>query len=83
MRDAMQKLHNAIMDIQYQKEDIFKHMTESEKHCYKLGHKDARHAAAELSVKYDCIIDMLINKLQGISNDLHKVSYLSSGNNSF
>lgn len=46
-------LHNQIMNIscEYQGK-IFK-WAESEQLAYKLGHRDARHAAAELSLPYE------------------------------
>lgn len=31
--------------------------------CYKLGHRDARHAAAELALKYDGLIEKLFDAL--------------------
>lgn len=48
-------LHNQIMNIPTvigTYNDLF---------CYKLGHRDARHAAAELALKYDALIEDLEN----------------------
>ena len=46
-------LHNQIMNIQT------RIGTYNDEFCYKLGHRDARHAAAELAMKYDALIDDL------------------------
>lgn len=61
-------LHNQIMNIQTDRMDPYIR-NES---AYKLGHRDARHAAAELALKYDALIENLkfwfspeeINKLK-------------------
>lgn len=50
-------LHNEIMNIQDDPEQhLFRH---SHALAYKTGHRDARHAAAELSQKYDHLIEEL------------------------
>lgn len=58
-------LHNEIMNIQ---ERIG---TYNDEYCYKLGHRDARHAAAELSLKAESRIEELENALQEL--------YIASG----
>ncbi|QYW06655.1 hypothetical protein uav_124 [Pseudomonas phage UAVern] len=50
-------LHNAIMNIPVNNLTL-----RAEAGCprdYKLGHRDARHAAAELSLKYDALLEEL------------------------
>lgn len=39
--------------------------------AYKLGHRDARHAAAELSLKADARIEELEEALRGLLNEAH------------
>lgn len=42
---------------------------------YKMGHRDARHAAAELSLKYERYIELLENHLEDVDDllfDLRK-----------
>lgn len=46
-------LHNEIMNIQA------RIGTYNDEYCYKLGHQDARHAAAELSLKAEARIEEL------------------------
>lgn len=58
-------LHNEIMNIPTDKLDWDVSVKESR--SYKEGHRDARHAAAELSLKYDLYIDMLEDLIQDSS----------------
>ncbi len=52
-------LHNEIMNIPAVKfEATPKHYGEYDL-VYKLGHRDARHAAAEMSLKYEKLIDIM------------------------
>lgn len=48
-------LHNEIINISFSQSDIA--WTESEKLAAKMGHRDARHAAAELAIRADAVID--------------------------
>ena len=50
-------LHNEIMNIPTIKG------TYADEYCYKLGHRDARHAAAELSLKAEVYIEILEDHL--------------------
>lgn len=52
-------LHNQIMNIQVDKEVIDCLDAKEAKAAYKVGHRDARHAAAELSLKYERYIEKL------------------------
>lgn len=52
-------LHSEIMNIQG-KYDQFE---------YKIGHRDARHAAAELSLKYEALIEKLLDALEARNAD--------------
>lgn len=60
------RLHNDIMNIQVGTiiYDLFDHKA----HAYKCGHRDARHAAAEMSLKYEALIERLFDAL--CNNDL-------------
>jgi len=49
-------LHNEIMSIQ---SDPVKYVYEQQQNAYNSGHRDARHAAAELALKADAEIDRL------------------------
>lgn len=52
------KLHNDIMNIpSLMSRDTF--INQSEYMCYISGHRDARHAAAELSLKYQSYVEHL------------------------
>lgn len=61
-------LHNEIMNIQIKATDGGRNseMGDHGEKCYKLGHRDARHAAAELSLKYERYIE----KLEGLAGEL-------------
>ena len=52
----MSNLHNEIMNLQIKQYD---EMTSPSTLSYKLGHRDARHSAAELSLKYQSYIEDL------------------------
>ena len=54
-------LHNEIMNIQIKATDGGRNseMGDHGEKCYKIGHRDARHAAAELSLKYEHLIEEL------------------------
>lgn len=40
--------------------------------AYKLGHRDARHAAADMAIKHDSAIEFLLRKLEELSGDLDR-----------
>ena len=70
-------LHNEIINIQIP-DEVRDHCTHKDApnglqsaFAYKLGHRDARHAAAELSLKAQARIEELEQALQGV--------YLDSG----
>lgn len=50
-------LHNEIMNIQVG--TVVYDLFDSKVQAYKCGHRDARHSAAELSLKYERYISML------------------------
>lgn len=54
-------LHNEIMNIQVNNNTINSEVGSPKD--YKLGHRDARHAAAELSLKYERLIEKLFDAL--------------------
>lgn len=56
-------LHNEIMNIPTLVG------TYNDEFCYKLGHRDARHAAAELSLKYEGLIEKLLDALEARNAD--------------
>jgi hypothetical protein len=63
-------LHNEIMNIQVKATDgqRYQEMGSEGEHCYKIGHRDARHAAAELSLKYEALIEDLSDALANLSD---------------
>lgn len=54
-------LHNEIMNIPAVKFEATPKQYGEYDLVYKLGHRDARHAAAEMALKYDNLIDDLEN----------------------
>lgn len=64
-------LHNEIMNIQVKATDgqRYQEMGSEGEHCYKIGHRDARHAAAELSLKYESLIERLLCALEARNAD--------------
>lgn len=69
----MTDLHAEIMNIQCDANDecTYKYGQEHHHTSYKLGHRDARHAAAELSLKAEARIEELENALKEL--------YIASG----
>jgi len=67
-------LHNEIMNIQERKG------TYNDEYCYKLGHRDARHAAAELSLKAEARIEELEAEIDKLKRDVKDIEreYLNS-----
>lgn len=60
-------LHNEIMNIPESQETIRSEC--GSPRDYKLGHRDARHAAAELSLKYETLIEKLFDALEARNAD--------------
>lgn len=60
-------LHNEIMNIQVG--TVVYDLFDSKVLAYKCGHRDARHAAAELSLKYERYISIMEDYLDGDSLD--------------
>lgn len=58
----MTTLHDKIMNISWQ-EDPYS-PDRAERIAYKTGHRDARHAAAELAAKQDVLIEQLAATLE-------------------
>lgn len=58
-------LHNQIMNIPTVPGSY------NDEFCYKLGHRDARHAAAELSLKYDALIQDLLDHAENFGAGLY------------
>jgi len=53
-------LHSEIMNIQiFEEEDLKANLPKASFAAYKVGHRDARHAAAELSLKAEARIEDL------------------------
>jgi hypothetical protein len=59
-------LHNEIMNIQIdrQKESQAVMSQDEVDLAYRKGHRDARHDAAELSLKYEALIEKLLGALE-------------------
>ena len=55
-------LHNEIMNIQENPENRFNSYECPQ--AYSIGHRDARHAAAELSLRYQSLIERLLDALE-------------------
>ena len=84
----MSNYHNRIMNIQTN-EEKYESMEGLSKHAFKLGHRDARHAAAEIALEAEREIENLINEsredsfyIMSLENDLcnlkEKMRYLES-----
>lgn len=58
-------LHNAIMNIRVDEQNLFYKYGNESLYAYKEGHRDARHSAAELSLKADARIEELESLIQG------------------
>lgn len=59
-------LHNEIMNIQSDTNEVLtsQYGRDHSHTSYKIGHRDARHAAAELSLKYETLIERLLDALE-------------------
>lgn len=65
-------LHNEIMNIQIDTNKIVpKYISPVGNHAYKEGHRDARHAAAELSLKTEARIEELEEALRRAQEDIN------------
>lgn len=62
-------LHNEIMNTPVDKDMIEFLDSPSTKAAYRVGHRDARHAAAELSLKYEALIEKLFDALEARNAD--------------
>jgi hypothetical protein len=67
--------HDQIMNLSCG--DINHYNSFQERICYKTGHKEARHAAAELALKADTKIEMLTKALDDMTQ--HYISLIQSG----
>lgn len=67
-------LHSAIMNIRVDEQNLFYKYGNESLYAYKEGHRDARHAAAELSLKADARIEELESVLKGLLNEAHTAS---------
>ena len=68
------KLHNETMNIAVDPQKAQLAWGDADNDCqtiYKLGHRDARHVAAELSLKADARIEELEEVLKGLLNEAH------------
>lgn len=65
-------LHNEVMNIQIDEKETKARFPDEEWEfkAYKLGHRDARHAAAELALK----VDARIGKLETVLKDMYVAS---------
>jgi ribosomal protein S13 len=63
-------LHNEIMNIQVDN-SFYNKLTEAERQIYKIGHRDARHAAAELSPEAERRIEKLQEAAQEALKELY------------
>ena len=64
-------LHNDIMNIPVDNRKHLDAVSAAGAAAYKYGHRDARHAAAELSLKAEARIDELEEALRGLLNEAH------------
>lgn len=65
------KLHNDIMNIPVDNRKHLDAVSAAGAAAYKYGHRDARHAAAELSLKAEARIEELEEVLKGLLNEAH------------
>lgn len=66
-------LHNQIMNLSLVEGEKFDSMSEKERIAFKVGHKEARHAAAELALGVDGEIERLRTALQSIADIPNKM----------
>lgn len=64
-------LHNEIMNIQIDEEDLRENLLKASFAAYKVGHRDARHEAAEMSLCYEKRIEELENALRKAQEDIN------------
>ena len=64
-------LHNDIMNIPVDNRKHLDAVSAAGAAAYKYGHRDARHAAAELSLKAEARIEELEEVLKGLLNEAH------------
>jgi hypothetical protein len=69
----MTSLHNEIMNIRCDESNISIHASVSL--AYKEGHRDARHAAAELAINSDAEIKRLRDFLHRVAIDINDECY--------
>ena len=66
-------LHSDIMNIRVDEQDLRENLPGPSFAAYKVGHRDARHAAAELSLKADARIEDLEQALEHILSSFKSV----------
>lgn len=70
-------LHNEIMNIPKNEDTWYGEGTHTMDHIYALGHRDARHAAAEVSLKYERYIRLLEENLGDFDCTLDTANLIS------
>lgn len=71
-------LHNEIMNIQIDEQEFRNNLGDKSFTAYKMGHRDARHAAAELSLRTEEVKHFIEEaiKLLGMSMPINPVEEL-------
>lgn len=67
-------LHSEIMNIPVDNRKHLDAVSSAGAAAYKIGHRDARHASAELSLKAEARIDELEVALKGLLNEAHNAT---------
>lgn len=75
----MSNYHGDIMNIPVD-DDLMNYIakTDAEVFAYKVGHRDARHEAAELGNQADCVIEELRSTLEELWDDLNGVANIDN-----
>lgn len=71
-------LQNEIMNIQIDEKELRANLPAASFAAYKVGHRDARHAAAELSLRNEEVMDLIEEaiKLIGVSTVINPIEKL-------
>lgn len=64
-------LHDKIMNIRLDEEDLKANLPKASFAAYKVGHRDARHEAADLAISYDTRIAELESALTKAREDIN------------
>jgi hypothetical protein len=78
MTDTIPDLHGQIMNIHSRDDDDLNAEYSDRRIAYKSGHRDARHAAAELAVDADQRIEALSAQVEALRADAERLDWLDT-----